>query len=151
MAIVNSIATYSGEGYQLIQNIGTVVTTTGSPNTVRVPASGSISPTVTRGLWRCKIYNETSAVTLTNITIQAGDGTNLATIDNFVPAAALTISATAYADVCGDFIFDTAVAASAGGATGTLIFGGATFFNFVINVATASGSASADCEIAAAP
>lgn len=149
MAIVNSIATYSGEGYQLIQNIGAAVTATAV--TVRVPASGSISPAVTRGLWRVKIYNQTVAISITNLTLIANDGTNQATIDNFALVAALAIGTTAYVDVCGDFIFDTAVAASAGGVSGTLIFGGATFFQFVINSTGAGGTAVGDFEIAAAP
>lgn len=148
MAIVNSIATYSGEGYQLIQNIGVAILTA-TPQTVRVPASGSISPAVTRGLWRMKIYNQTVAISFGSMILQAGDGTNLAQIDDYVPVAALAITATAYVDVCGDFIFDTSTAG--GGGTGTLIFGGATFFNFLVTTTGAGGTAVGDFEIAAAP
>lgn len=149
MAIVNSAATFAGIGAEVISNVGAVITTAGSPNTVRVPASGSISPAVTRGYWRCKVYNTTSAVTLTNINVQAADGTNTIVVDQFVPIAVISITATAWVDFLGDFIVDTSTAG--GGATGGLIFGGATFFNFIFNVATASGSCSADCEIVAAP
>ena len=153
MAFVNSIATYSGQGYEYQSVLATVVTTAGSPQTVRCPAGSAVfSPAVTRGLWRCKVYNETSAVTLTNMTFQGSDGTNTVNLDNFVPVqvgSSFTISATAWVDHMGSFISDTSTAG--GGATGTTIFGGFTFFNVILNVATGSGSASADVEVVAAP
>ena len=149
MSIVNSIATYSGEGYELIQSTAQVVTA--AALTVRVPLTGSISPAVTRGLWRTKVYNPGGTTpSITSVTLTAGDGTNTVTIDNFVNVATLVISTTAYMDVCGDFIIDTA-AASTGGLSGTLIFGGATFFTFTFVVSGTSATFSADCEIAAAP
>lgn len=149
MAIINSAATFCGVGCQITQNIGAVITTAGSPNAVRVPASGSISPAVARGYLRFKVYNTTSAVTLTSCQVTAGDGTNTVTVDNFVPIATLSITSTAYVDYIADFILDTSTAG--GGATGTVIFGGATFFTFSFVVATASGSCSADCEVVAEP
>ena len=148
MAIVNSIATYAGNDWEYFSNVGVVILTA-APQTVRVPSAGSISPAVTRGLWRMKIYNQTVAISFGSLTLQAGDGTNLVQIDDYVPVAALAISATAWVDVCGDFIFDTSVAG--GGATGTLLNFGATFFNFRISTSGAGGTAAADCEIAAAP
>jgi hypothetical protein len=148
MAIVNSIATYAGNSFEIVQNIGVVILTA-APQTVRVPAAGSISPAVTRGLWRMKIYNQTVAINFGSLTLQAGDGTNLVQIDDYVPVAALAITATAWVDVCGDFIFDKSVAG--GGATGTLLNFGATFFNFLVTTTAAGGTASGDFEIAAAP
>jgi len=150
MAIVNSAATYAGVGCQVLQNIAVAIVTTAAPGqTVRVPASGSFSPTVTRGYARCKIYNTTSAITITSIQVNANDGTNTCTLDTWAPAATLSITSTAYCDVMWDFILDTSTAG--GGASGTLIFGGATFFNFLVISATASGACSGDFEIAAEP
>lgn len=148
MAIVNSAATFSGIGTQVITNIAAVITTAGSPTTVRVPASGSISPVVARGYLRAKVYNQTVATSLTSIRWQAGDGTNLVDVDDYVPVAAIAISATAWVDVLIDFILDTSTAG--GGATGTLI-NGATFFNFIFAQTGAAGSCSADCEVVAVP
>jgi hypothetical protein len=148
MAIVNSIGTFSGQGLELIQVPG-VVMLTAAPQTVRVPLAGSISPAVTRGYWRAKIYNQTVAISFGSLILNAGDGTNLVQVDDYVPVAALAITATAWADVCGDFIFDTSVAG--GGATGTLLNFGATFFQFLVTTTGAGGTASGDFEIAAEP
>jgi hypothetical protein len=150
MAIVNSAATFAGVGAQLIQRIGVVILTA-APQTVTVPASGSISPAVTRGYFRCKIYNQSVAVSVTAVQLNASDGTNTVTLDEVSPQAALAITATAYLDLLGDFLLDTAVAASAGGASGTLIFGGATTFNFLVFTTGAGGTASGDFEIVAEP
>jgi len=150
MAIVNSIATFPNEGCQLIQNIGVVILTA-APQTVRVPAAGSISPAVTRGYWRMKLYNQTVAITFTTMQLQAGDGTNLVTLEEFAPGTAVAISATAWVDTCGDFIFDSLPSATAGGATGALINFGATFFNFLVTTTGAGGTAAGDFEIAAEP
>lgn len=149
MSIVNSIATYSGEGYQLIQSLAQTVTA--AALTVKVPTTGSISPAVTRGLWRVKVYNPGGTTpSITSVTLTGTDGTNTVTLDNFVNIATLVISSTAYMDVCGDFILDTA-ASSTGGLSGTLIFGGATSFTFTFVVAGTSSTFSVDAEIAAAP
>lgn len=149
MAIVNSVATYSGQGYELFQRLTVAITVAASPQTVAVPSSGSFSPALTRGLWRCKFYNTTSAITITSVQLAATDGTNTVTLDNVVPTASLSITATAYLDIMGDFLVDTS--AAGGGATGTLIFGGATVINFVVVSATSSGACSGDFEIAGAP
>jgi hypothetical protein len=149
MAIVNSIATYPGEGWQLSQVTGFAVSA--NALTVRVPASGSLSPTVARGLWRAKMYGASGTTpALLSLTVNALDGTNTCTIDAFVPVSAITISSTVYIDVCSDFILDTA-SASTGGSYGTLIFGGATYFNFVFTGSGTSYAWSADCEIFAGP
>ena len=149
MAIVNSVATFTGVGAQLVQRTGVAVTTAGSPQTIAVPSSGSLSPAVARGYWRAKVYNQSVALSLTSITITGSDGTNTVTLDNFVPAAALAITATAFLDACGDFLLDTTTAG--GGASGSLIFGGATVINFVLVMTGAGGTAAADVEIAAEP
>lgn len=149
MSIVNSIGTYAGQDFQVIQSLAQTVTA--AALTVRVPTSGSISPTVTRGLWRCKVYNPGgTSPSITSVTLTAGDGTNTVTLDNFVNTATLVISSTAYMDVMGDFICDTA-ASSTGGLSGTLIFGGATFFTYTFVVAGTSSTFSVDAEIAAVP
>jgi hypothetical protein len=150
MSIVNSIATYSGEGYQYYSNTGQAVSA--AALTVRVPSgSTSISPPVVRGLWRIKLYGGGGTTpALVSVTLTATDGTNTVTLDNFVPVSAITISSTAFVDVCGDFITDTA-AASTGGTYGTLIFGGATSFTFTFTASGTSYTFSADAEIAAAP
>jgi hypothetical protein len=149
MSIVNSIATYGQEGFQLYQTIGQQVRT--GALTVTVPSSGSISPAVTRGLWRVKVYNPGgTSPSITSVTITALDATNTVTIDNFVPTASITITGTAWVDVMGDFIVDTGVASN-GGAAGAMIFGGATSFNFVFVQGGTSPTYSVDAEIAAAP
>lgn len=148
MAIVNSVATYQPDSAQLIQNIG-VTMLTAAPQNVPVPATGSISPAVVRGKGRAKIYNQTVAITVTNIVLTALDGTNTATIDAWNPPAGLAITATAYLDVMFQFILDTSTAG--GGATGTLIFGGATSFNYAVTMTGAGGTAKGDFEIAAQP
>lgn len=150
MAIVNSAATFTGVGSQVVQNLAVAIVQTAAPGqTVRVPASGSISPAVARGYARCKFYNTTSAITITSVQVNANDGTNTCTIDTWSPAATIAITSTAYVDVLFDFIFDTSTAG--GGATGTLIFGGATFFNFLVISATGSGACSGDFEVAVQP
>jgi len=150
MAIVNSVAKFAGVGAQLIQRIGVVILTA-TPQTVTLPASGSISPAVTVGYWRAKIYNQSVAISVTALQINASDGTNTVTLDEVSPQAALAITATAYLDMDGDFLLDTAPSASAGGGGGTLIFGGATTFNFLVFTSGAGGTASGDFEIAAEP
>jgi hypothetical protein len=152
MSIVNSIATFTGVGAQLAQVVNTVVTTAGSPQTIRIPAGAvNFSPAVVRGFLRTKVYNQTVAASLTVIRWQAGDGTNLVDVAEFGPAAGIAISATAWVDVVDDFLLDTLPSASAGGAAGALINFGATFINCIITVTGGGGSLSADCEVAAEP
>lgn len=149
MAITNSVATFTGVGAQVIQRIGVAIATA-TPQTVTMPASGTISPAVTRGYYRCKIYNQTVAISVTAIQLNASDGTNTCTLETWVPQAALAITATAYCDIAGDFILDTA-SSSTGGVSGTLIFGGATTFNFLVFTSGAGGTAAGDFEIVAEP
>jgi hypothetical protein len=148
MSIVNSIATFTNQGCQLVQVNTTAFLVAGL--TIRIPAgSVNFSPAVARGYWRVKIYNQTVAISLTSVNVQASDGTNTITVDDFVPVAAVAITATAWVDVCGDFILDTSTAG--GGATGTLIFGGATLINIILAGTGAGGTATADAEVAAEP
>lgn len=150
MAITNSVATFTGVGAQLLQRIGVAIVTTGAPGqTVTVPSSGSISPAVARGYYRCKIYNQTVAISVGSIQFNASDGTNTVTLETWTPAAALAITATAYCDIMGDFLLDTTTAG--GGASGSLIFGGATTFNFLVVTSGAGGTAAGDFEVAVEP
>ena len=152
MTIVNSAATFGGIGAELYQVIGTAVTFAASPQTIRVPAGAvSMAPPVTRGYVRAKVYNQTVAINLASIRFQAGDGTNLVDIEDYVPVAAIAISATAWVDYLGDFLFDSLPSASAGGAAGAVINFGATFFNFIIATTGAGGTAAADCEVVGVP
>ena len=115
-----------------------------------VPSSGSFSPAINRGYWRCKVYNGAgTSPTLTDLTVTAGDGTNTVTLDNIHPGTAITLSSTSYADVCSDFIFDYTT--SGGGASGSLIQYGATVINFLTTMGGTSPTATADYEAAAQP
>jgi hypothetical protein len=147
VAIVNSVATFTGVGAELFTNIGVAVTFAASPQTVRVPAAGSMSPAVCRGYWRVKLYNQTVAINLVTMQIQASDGTNTVIIDEFGPPAAIAITATTYIDTMSDFIFDYSTAG--GGASGTLLNFGATFFQFIIVTTGAGGTMAGDFEVAA--
>ena len=149
MAIVNSIATFLPDCSQLIQRTAVAMTTAASPQSVVVPSSGSISPAVVRGKARCKFYNQTTAITVTVVTLTGTDGTNTVTLASWNPSAGIAIAATTYLDLNFDFLTDTSTAG--GGATGTLIFGGATSLTFVVTMTGASGAASGDFEIAAEP
>jgi hypothetical protein len=149
MAIVNSIATYAGNDFQLYQSTAQAISA--AALTVRVPLTGSISPTVTRGLWRVKIYNGAGTTpAFLSVTITGTDGTNTVTVGNYNAVSAITISSTAYVDVNGTILFDTA-ASSTGGQSGTLIFGGATSFTFTLTASGTSYTFSCDAEIAAVP
>jgi hypothetical protein len=142
--IVNSVATFTGVGAELIQSTQAIGALGG---TFRVPAAGSISPAVCRGYWRMKLYNQTVATSFSSLQVQASDGTNTVVIDEIGPPAAIAITATTYVDCMSDFIFDYSTAG--GGATGTLQNFGATFFQFVIVMTGAGGTCSGDFEIAA--
>ena|SRR5215469_2287452 len=150
MAIVNSVATYQPDSAQIIQNINVTITTTAAPGqSVPVPSTGTISPAVVRGKGRAKIYNQTVAINVSSIVLQGLDGTNTVNLDTFNPPAVIAITATAYVDVMFQFILDTTTAG--GGASGSLIFGGATSFAFLVISTGAGGTAKGDFEIAAEP
>src|SRR5262249_20232185 len=127
-----------------------VAIATAAPQTVTVPSSGSISPAITRGYMRCKIYNQSVAISVTAIQFNASDGTNTCTLDTWSPQPALAITAPAYSAILIDFLLD-AVGTSAGGASGTLIFGGATTVNFLVFTSGGGGTASGDFELVAEP
>jgi hypothetical protein len=153
MAIVNSIGTYASNDFQVCQTLAFALSA--AALTVRCPAAAgtpsTFSPAVTRGLWRTKIYGAGGTTpALVSVTVNATDGTNTVYVDNFVPVSAIVITSTAYVDVMSDFILDTA-ASSTGGTYGTLIFGGATYFNFVFTISGTSATFAVDTEVAAAP
>ena len=149
MAIVNSIGTFTGVGAQLVALTGISMNGAG-PTTTTVPSSGSFSPVVNRGYCRVKVYNGGgTSPTLTDITLQASDGTNTVTLDNFHPGVAVTLSATSFCDWETEFIFDSL--ATGGGSTGTLSGGGATTFKVLTTFGGTAPSALMDIEIAATP
>lgn len=150
MAIVNSCATFTGVGAQLVQLVGVSFNGTG-PTTTRIPSgSTNLSPVVNRGYVRAKIYNGGgTSPTLTDITIQAGDGTNTVGLDNYHPGVAVTLSSTSFADVLFDVLFDSL--ATGGGASGALSGGGATFFNVLTTFGGTAPSALGDFELAVEP
>ena len=149
MAIINSAATFSGVGAQLLQRTGVAILTA-APQTVTVPASGTISPAVTRGYLRTKIYNQTVAISVSAIQFNGSDGTNTVTLDTWVPQAALAITATAYCDILVDVLCDSQ-STTTGGVSGTLIAFGATTINFLVFTTGAGGTASGDFEVVMEP
>lgn len=149
MSIVNSVGTFTGVGAQLVQQTGISMNGAG-PTTTTVPSSGSFSPVVNRGYVRVKVYNGGgTSPTLTDITLQAGDGTNTVTLDNFHPGVAVTLSSTSFADVLFDILLDSL--ATGGGSTGTLSGGGATIFKILTTFGGTAPSALMDIEVAAEP
>ena len=149
MSIVNSVATYTGVGAQLVQQTNISMNGAG-PTTTTVPSTGAFSPVVNRGYVRVKVYNGGgTSPTLTDITLQAGDGTNTVTLDNFHPGVAVTLSTTSFADVLFDFLLDSLT--TGGGATGTLSGGGATIFKILTTFGGTAPSALMDIEVAAEP
>src|SRR5690242_643118 len=149
MSIVNSVGTFTGVGAQLIQ-LQNVSMNGAGPTTTRIPSgSTNLSPVVNRGYVRVKVFNGGgTSPTLTDITVQAGDGTNTVTLDNFHPGVAVTLSSTSFADVLFDVLFDAL--ATGGGSTGTLS-SGATFFNILTTFGGTAPSALMDIELAVEP
>jgi len=149
MSIVNSVSTYTGVGNELYTSVNVVLSGT-AQQTKTVPATGSFSPAVNRGYWRCKVYNGGgTSPTLTDLTVNGYDGTNTVVVDNFHPGTASTLSATAYVDVLSDFLFDYTTAG--GGASGSLLQYGATVLQFLTTMGGTSPTATADYEVAAQP
>jgi hypothetical protein len=147
MAIQNSIANFPGVGGELYQNIAVAIAQGSSPQAVSVPSSGSFSPAITRGWFRFKIYGETTAITISSVVVTATDGTNTVSFSSYSPSLAIT--STAYIDKCEAFNFDTTTAG--GGATGSLIFGGATSFTFTVTDTGSSGACKGDFEVYGEP
>ncbi len=112
-----------------------------------IPATGVLLGTTT-GKIRIKIYNGGgTSPTLTDILVQASDGTNLVTIFVFHPNTALALTTTSWFDQLFDYLLDAATSGSGGGAVGQLLPGGATSFNVKTTMGGTSPTASMDLEI----
>jgi hypothetical protein len=151
MSIVNSVSTLTGVGNESYKNENVALSGTGQ-QTKTVPSSGSFSPAINRGYWRVKIYGGGgTSPTLTDLVVNATDGTNTVTMESYHPNAAVALSATSFVDTCGDFIFDYLPTASASGTAGALLQYGATLLNFLTTMGGTSPTATADYEVAAQP
>ena len=100
------------------------------PGTTSNSVAGLLVPTITVGRVRVKIYNGAGTTpTVLSVLVQAYDGTNLVTLDQFyVPTSTPTpptLSTTAWFDRMFDFVCDTAPSTTSGGAVGYLIGVGA--------------------------
>jgi hypothetical protein len=130
---------------------GQAISTAASPQTITLPASGSIVPGTSCGRMRIKIYNPATTPTLTDIIVNAGDGTNLVRIGQglFHPNVGIALTATLWFEAEFEYILDVAATvATAGGATGKLLPGGATLFQVITTLTGAGGTASMDVELA---
>ncbi len=116
--------------------------------TKTIPATGVILGT-TAGKIRIKIYNGGgTSPTLTDLLVQATDGTNTLPVFGYHPNTALVLSTTSWFDQYFGYLLDTIGAISgSGGAVGQLIAGGATSFNVLTTLGGTSPTASMDLEI----
>lgn len=116
--------------------------------TFPIPATGTLLGT-TIGKIHIKIYNGGgTSPTLTNILVQASDGTNLVPIFEYHPNTALALSTTSWFERIFDYLVDAVTGSSgSGGAVGQLIAGGATSFNVLTTLGGTSATASMDLEI----
>jgi hypothetical protein len=119
--------------------------------TKHIPATGSLvsPPGTTTGRINIKIYDGSgTSPTLTDILVQATDGTNTVPIFEYHPNVALALSTTSWFNRYFDYLLDTASAtASAGGTTGQLLPGGATSFNILVTLGGTSPGALMDLEL----
>jgi hypothetical protein len=134
----------------LIQN-GVALTVAASPQTTTHPATGVLAPTCSAGRLRIKIYNGGTAFVLTDIIVNASDGTNLVRIGQGLvhPNTTILLSATLWYEQQFSFILDVASSGAGGGATGQLsgVVGGATTFQIITTGTGAGGTASMDVEL----
>ena len=143
--------TFPGQGVgvrndTLYYQTGVSLSGTGQ-QTKTIPASGVILGT-TAGYIRIKIYNGGgTSPTLTDLLVQASDGTNLVPIYFLHPNVAIALTATQWFDDYFDYLLDTAASGSGGGAAGQLLPGGATSFNILTTMGGTSPTASMDLEI----
>lgn len=130
---------------------GVALTTTGSPQTTTLPSSGVLAPPTSAGRMRIKIYNPGTTPTLTDIIVNASDGTNLVRIGQglFHPNVGIALTATLWFEAEFEYILDVAASGAGGGATGQLsgVVGGATTFQVITTLTGAGGTASMDVEI----
>lgn len=133
-----------------IQN-GVALTVAASPQTTTHPAAGVLAPPTTFGRLRIKIYNGATAFVLTDIIVNASDGTNLVRIAQGLihPTVGVLLSATLWVEFEFEYVLDTAASGAGGGATGQLsgVVGGATTFQIITTGTGAGGTASMDVEL----
>jgi hypothetical protein len=80
------------------------VALTDGANTVTVPSSGSLTPTISAGKVRVKVYNGTgTSPALATLTVTVTDGTTTEAVFYYHPSSALALSSTAWADFLIDF------------------------------------------------
>jgi hypothetical protein len=119
--------------------------------TKTIPASGTLTgiPGTTCGKINIKIYaGSGTSPTLTDILVQASDGTNLVPVFEYHPNVALALTTTQWFNRFFEYILDTAsTTAAAGGANGQLLPGGATSFNVLTTLGGTSPGAKMDLEI----
>ena len=116
--------------------------------TKTIPATGVILGT-TAGRIRIKIYNGGGTTpALTDLVVNATDGTNTVQVYSLHPTVAITLSTTSWFDRNFEYLLDMAtLTAGAGGATGQLLPGGATSFNVLTTMSGTTPTASMDLEI----
>lgn len=134
----------------LYQNLGVVL---GASTTVTLPSTSTFPIGLVAGKIRLKVYAGSGTTpVLTDIKLNALDGTNTVCFYNFHPGTGVTLSSTSWFEHIEDFLIDTAASGSGGGATGQLSStnGGATSFNAVITLTGTGEAALADFELAGA-
>jgi hypothetical protein len=116
--------------------------------TKTIPATGVILGT-TAGKIRIKIYGSGGTTpALTDLLVQASDGTNTVPIYWLHPNAAVSLSTTQWIDFFFEYLLDTAsTTAGSGGAAGQLKPGGATLFNILTTMSGTGPTAIMDLEI----
>ena len=127
---------------------GLAMTTSGSPQTWPLPASGSFSTPFSAGKVRFKVYGGGGTTpTVTTVKFTATDGTNTVTLFQLNPAAGILISTTTWMEFYFEFMFD--VAASGGsGTVGQMLasVGGANAASLITTMTGSSGTASLDID-----
>lgn len=117
-----------------------------------LPSSGSFAVTTTSGAIRIKIYNGggTSPV-LTDILVNAGDGTNVIIIGQSLvhPTVAIPLNLGNWFEFEFEYFLDVATTGAGGSASGQLsaTVGGANIFNVKTTLGGTSPTASMDVEI----
>jgi len=129
---------------------GNSITTSGSPNTVTLPSSGTWSVGTTVGKGRIKIYNAATSPVLTVLKVSFSDGTNTVFLPGVFPypTGLPVVSSTNWYEIYFDYLLDVATTSSgAGGAYGQLLPGGATSMSVVSTITGSGASLSMDVEI----
>lgn len=126
---------------------GIALSTTGQ-GTSPIPATGTILGT-TRGKIHIKIYNGGgTSPTLTDLLVNATDGTNTVAVFEYHPTVACTLTTTHWFERIFDYLLDQVTGSTgSGGAAGQLINGGAVTFNVLTTLGGTTPTASMDLEI----